>query len=458
MPNSHENDLLLGAEGHVKQPSTVDDIECFEPFVPHPAVSPVDSPAQLPEPHGLTRWLDEYFLDRGILPIPSNATPETGFPPPATGSEGNAEIVQPRETPIASVKTPLPPPREATAVELIGWIKRTILEQTHLAEDAAEIIAFWVISTWFQDALSVLPCLIITGAAHDARALLHVVRDLCAPAVLLADFRRSHLSVLRRFQTRLIWEPDLDRRTADLLSNLTDRLFLVVEGGSLGCYCASTAIYAGENPGRHSIQNSIPIHVTPTNQAPPTPSEWLQEMIERVPVHLGLYRKRNLSNVDAGTWVPVGLSSETTAIATALGRAIVDAPELRHKLVSLLRTLDQQRGSELSNTMEAIVVEGIQALIYGGLERAYVREIATEANRLLKLRGETARLSPEKVGHLMKKLGLRTRRLSQAGNGLTFDNATVATIQQRGEMYIMEDQPAETEPSDDSQATGKKQV
>jgi hypothetical protein len=119
-----------------------------------------------------------------------------------------------------------------------------------------------------------------------------------------------------------------------------------------------------------------------------------------------------------------------------------------------LKTLDQQHGSEMSNTMEAIVVEGIQSLNHGGLERAYVREIAAEANRLLKVRGETARLSPEKVGHLMKRLGLCTRRLSQSGNGLTFDNATVTGIQQLAAMYIMEDMPAKTEPSDESQATG----
>ena len=56
-------------------------------------------------------------------------------------------------------------------------------------------------------------------------------------------------------------------------------------------------------------------------------------MMERVPVHLDQYREKNLSEVRRWTWVPSGLSSETAAIATALGRCIVDAPELRQKLV-----------------------------------------------------------------------------------------------------------------------------
>jgi hypothetical protein len=45
---------------------------------------------------------------------------------------------------------------------------------------------------------------------------------------------------------------------------------------------------------------------------------------------------------------------------------------------------------------------------------------------LLEARGETVRLNPERVGHRLKKLGLRTRPLSQSGNGLMFDKATVA--------------------------------
>src|ERR1035438_3732344 len=60
--------------------------------------------------------------------------------------------------------------------------------------------------------------------------------------------------------------------------------------------------------------------------------------------------------------VPSGLSSETAAIATTLGRCIVDAPELRQKLVTLLETQDQQRLSEMSGTSEAIVLEAERGL------------------------------------------------------------------------------------------------
>jgi len=155
-------------------------------------------------------------------------------------------------------------------------------------------------------------------------------------------------------------------------------------------------------------------------------------MNERLPVHLDQYRETNLHYVHHWTWRPSGVSSETAAVATALGRGIVDAPELRQKLVALLKTQDQQRLTEMSNT--------------------------SEANRLLEARGETVRLNPEKIGHRLKSLGLRTHRLTLAGNGLTFDKVTIALIEQLAAVYVEEDMLAETGNLHDSQTTGNKKV
>jgi hypothetical protein len=279
----------------------------------------------------------------------------------------------------------------------------------------------------------------------------------CPEAKLLSGFRRSHLGVLQwGCKTNLISELNLDRRTAGLLGNLTDKNFKVVERYSLISYAKSTAIYAGENAETHKIQNSICIHISPTSAEPSATPQWMQKMIELLPVHLSQYRDKNLSSVRRSTWVPSELSSEPAAIAAPLGRCLANAPELRQKLVVLLKSQDQQRHTEMSNTSEAIVVEAILAFIRDGREQAYAREIAAKANRLLEARCETARLSPEQVGHVSKRLGLRTRRLSQTGNGLTFDKVTRARIEELAAMYMMEDTPAETENLHGSQTTENK--
>jgi hypothetical protein len=452
MPDVHENNLLLTAEGCVTQPAELDDGGCFEPFIPQVSISPVLKPAAKPKPPSLMPVIDRVLRDNGLLPTPTETTPEAELPAPAAAEgTGNTELAQTSELLPAPAEALLPPPRVATAAELFTWIKQTLLAQTHLPEDAAEIVAFWVISTYFQDALTVLPCLMITGHAHDAGVVLHLLCTFCRRAALLAGIRRSDLRVLRwGCQTNLVSEPNLDKRTAALLSSMTDRNCLVVDGHSLTSYSKSTAIYAGENPATHKIQHSIHIHITAANAAPPTHPEWLQKMIKRLPIHLIQYREKNLDYVKHWTWVPSGVPSETAAIATALGRGIVDAPELRLKLVALLKTHDQQRLTEMSNTSEAIVIEATRAISRGGREHAYVREIAAEANRLLEARGETVRLNPEKVGHRLKSLGLRTHRLTLAGNGLTFDKVTIALIEQLAAVYVEEDLLAETENLHDS--------
>ena len=49
-----------------------------------------------------------------------------------------------------------------------------------------------------------------------------------------------------------------------------------------------------------------------------------------------------------------------------------------------------------------------------------MREIAAGANQIGSERGESSKLSNEKVGHVLKKLGLRTRH-DMNGRALVFD-------------------------------------
>ena len=441
MADFSENTLLPIAGGEVKQPAELDDHGWFLPFIPE--VRPGPKPAQKPKPSGFQRFIDKTFADLGCPLSPTKTKPETG--PSAPADSGDGEAAQPGETAGAPVEAPPPPPRVATATALVTWIKLCLLARTNLSEDAAELIAFWVISTWFQDVLTVFPCLGITGSAHDASRVLHVLKTLCAAPVLLAGFRRSDLNTLSRCWTVLISEPNLDKRTAALLSNLTEREFRIVDGGSMSYHSRSTAIYLGENPETHRILNSIHLHLAPTNAEPAASPRRLQEMMEHLSKHLSQYRRKYLSHVQNWMWTRCDFSSETATMATALGGCLVEAPELRQRLVALLKTRDSQRRSELSNTNEATVLEATWTLSRDGREQAYAREIAVEANRIRETRGERARLSPEKVGHSLKKLGLRTHALSQAGHGLTFDKPTLARMQRLAALYVMEDPPVETE-------------
>ena len=351
-----------------------------------------------------------------------------------------------------------PAPPSSKALETFTAIKHTIKAQTHLSDADSAIAAFWVISTWFQEALMVLPCLVITGPAHEATALLRVLHNLCLGSRLLAGFRRGDLKDVSR-NTLLISEPNLNNQNAALLGNLTNRGFMIVEQGyCLQCH-SSKAVYIGDDPTIKRIQHAIYIDVTPPlNAERGIPPKWVQRNIECLPGHLAKYRESNLAQVRCLEFNPTGVSPETGSVANALGSCIVGSPDLRAALVSILAPRDRQQIYERLDTAEALVVEAVLVLSRGGAEQLYAWEIAVEVNRLAEARGERSKLSPEKVGHRLKTLGLPTRRLSQAGNGLVMDKETVTRLQTLSTMYAGEDCLADTENLHRLQATEKTKV
>jgi hypothetical protein len=315
-----------------------------------------------------------------------------------------------------------------------------IVGRTRLADGVSALVAFWAISTWFQEAFTIFPALVITGPSHEAMVLLGALRDLCRTPTLLAGFKRADLKDLNGYRTLLISEPNLDNRTAALLGNLTNRDFLVVEQGSY-LYCAgSRAVYIGEDPAIKTIQHSLYINATtPPHVDPPVPGQSLPGTIDSLRNRLLEYRNRNLGKVRSLGFHPRGLTSEAHAMANALGSCLVDAPQLQSELVTLVRPQNQQQIADRSDSVEALVAGAALALCHQGRDEIYVKEIAAEVNRLFVARGETMQFSPEKVGHKLKKVGLLTRRLSLAGNGLTLDQATRSRVHEVARAYLAED-------------------
>jgi hypothetical protein len=434
-------------------------------------------PEFLLETHCLTKVVYETPLIEGILPhsLPSTVLPLRGFmnesqtnSPSATeagptsslsGSE-NPENTPPADEAITSAPDTQssPPSQPSKAFEIFTRIKHTIGAKTHLSDANIAVAAFWVISTWFQDALTLLPCLAITGPDHEANELLSVLHELCSGSLLLAGFRRRDLMDVSQ-RTLLISEPHLSNQNAALLGNLTNRGFMIVEQRYyLFCH-SSKAIYIGDSPTIKRIQHAIYIDVTPAlNAEKRVPPEGVELSVEDLNAHLAKYRERNLAQVRRLEFSPTGVSPETGAVAKALGSCIVDATDLQAALVSILSLRDRQQISERLDTAEALIVEAVLALSSGGANQLYAREIAVEVNRLIEVRNERSKLSPEKVGHRLRKLGLPTRRLSQTGNGLVMDKETRTRLQMLSAMYVREDQLAATENFHSPQATEKREV
>ena len=333
----------------------------------------------------------------------------------------------------------LPPTKpDYQTSELYTDIKRMVARSTFLADADCALVAFWAVSTWFREALQVFPILLVSGPAFEANRVLNVLNDLCYAPALLAGFRRGDLNDLHGC-TFLISEPHLDKRTAALLGNLTNRNFLLVEEGSLLGFASSRAVYIGENSAIGKIPHSIHVHATPALAQNAVAHRSLRAEIEGLRKRILAYQTKHLGKVRSLEFNPPGLSPELTVIGNSLGSCIVGSPQLQTQLVALLKPQAQQQLPDRSDSDEALVVGAALALSHQDKGELYVKEITAEVNRLLVLRGETKQLTAEKVGHKLKKVGMFTRRLSHAGNGLRMDQLTRVRLREIAATYLGED-------------------
>jgi hypothetical protein len=326
-----------------------------------------------------------------------------------------------------------------TTHDLFARVRETIAVQTCLAEKDSALLAYWVFSSWVQDFLPIAPGVAITGWAHEANLVLRTLSAISFHPILLACLTNAAVNNIdwELKPTLIISEPGLSKQMAVLLSSSTCRGYLAPrkKDSRPGYACdfyGSKAIYLGEDPSMNSmLQNFLHINASPTpgvesRRALPISDEKTQRMQNE----LFRYRLTNLPEVVKSDFCASGLSAEANAIATALGKSIVDAPEIRGEIVSLLEPHSEQQMAERRDSLLMLAVGAALSLCHQGKTQTLVGDVASEANRMLKGRGERLQIRAEKMGHLLKKVGLRTRRLGAAGNGLVLDHATQVSIHQ----------------------------
>lgn len=320
-----------------------------------------------------------------------------------------------------------------TTNDLFTRIKTAIVEQTHLSDKDCALLTLWIFSTWFHDVLSIAPGLVITGSAYDGDGVLRALYPFCYHPVLVAGMSDAVLGGIKWLMkpALLIFEPNLSKRLAALLCSSTRRGYVALRAASGAPrsafdYYGPKAIYAGEDPPiRTMLQHCVHINASPAPSAyTQHVSRVSEEMTQSMQNQLLRYRSEHLPAVSKLELSAAGFSPDFNAIASALGECIVDAPDLRNELVSLLGPYSEQQIAERFDDLGTLAVRAVLSLCHQGKVQILVSEIAAEVNRVLRGRGERLQLSPEKAGHRLKKAGLLSRRMGAAGNGFQLDHAT----------------------------------
>lgn len=334
-----------------------------------------------------------------------------------------------RPTPTTAPESK-PEPEALSSLQLFELICDSIRTWTDAPEDLCATLSYWILSTWFADVFPVVPSLVIAGLPHHGMQILRVLNFLCGSPVLMPGFSAKTIEAYGLAFTLLISEPNLTARMAATLGALTCSGFQSSH---------SIAVYVGERSPVGLIPYSVCVAIEPNTKvlAPARNAFFKADVLRQ---QISLYRKAYKAEVSRRMYQPAGLSPELAEVARSLGSCIVNDPDLQTKMLMLLTGEDEKNKAHRSDSEEALILEALR-----NLSRApnpgylFARDISREANRLLELRGEKLRLTPESVGHRLRKVGLPTRRLTKDGNGLVLNAATLSRIEEIATMYVGDD-------------------
>lgn len=325
-----------------------------------------------------------------------------------------------------------------TTRALFDDIFALLRKQVMLPRKDCSLLAYWSIATWFTEYLNFVPSVVISGPAPTADVLLRTLVAVCRRPLLLGELSPTILRKLPIYPvqpTLLVREPLLNRHMSALLNASNQPGYVFLSGKSFQQLYCPKCIYVGEFfKDATAATNSVHINLSGTELQPdrslPTKAE-----IASFQNRLFSYRLVNHCEVGSTAYSFSEFRPEMNAVAGELGAAIVGDDELRQGIIQALRDRDEQARVDRSTGVDGLVVRAVLSHCHQRDQQKFVREIAAATNRLYAEDGESLKVSPETVGHVLKRLGLYSHRLGNAGRGLVFDKATQSHAHRLGQEY-----------------------
>ncbi len=234
--------------------------------------------------------------------------------------------------------------------------------------------------------------------------------------------------------TLFVLEARPNKRASALLDASDQKGYLVATGGQMQeCYCVK-CVYLGEAPPK-SAPEGIHIHLARQSSLPgePLPSDLSVQTLQN---QLLGYRAFNLGRVRASEFKANELLPELDRVARPLGAAIVNDIVLQERVIELLRELNEQARVDRSSGLQGVVLRAVLFHCHqSDPQQVFAREIAATVNQIYREEGESRTVSSETVGHVLKSIGLFSRRLGSGGNGLTLDKSTQVHAHELGHDY-----------------------
>jgi hypothetical protein len=288
------------------------------------------------------------------------------------------------------------------------------------------LVACWLLSTWFPDVLPIVPTLFVSGPSpFYASSFLRLLRSFCRRGILLAELNVASFRALpmRLQPTLLIDQTVLNRPLSGLLRAASNRgVYFTHSGDFLDLHCAK-AIFSVESEFDAAMaETMLSVAVVPSESGLARLSERIEHEVtaEFQPLLL-LYRLRNYRAVSESKFDIPQFTPGLRDLARSLGAALVNDADLTARIATLLAPQDAAVRAQHTLLPECGILSAALVLIHEGAKKQVLaKELTQLVNAILRARGEILEYSPEEIGWRLTRLGLFTRRVA-GGKGIRVD-------------------------------------
>ena len=293
-----------------------------------------------------------------------------------------------------------------------------VLADRGIPAEAAFSATCWALSSWFSDVLPMAPCLSITGPEPEANLLLDLLGCLARRALPVIGTSGLALSSLP-LELQLTLLVDCRSRAISKLLRTSGRhdIYLPRKDGVLAKFFFARAVYPGsEANDPFPADAALLLNLCPSRGKVPILTRQARAQITLTfQPQLLSCRLRHFREVEASTFDLPQFGSGIRILARIFGAPLVDAPELRNGLDSLLQKQEEKLADQRWRDRRCVAIEALLALCHdGGQRRVCMGELAESANQILAGRGETAALGPRAMGNILREsLGIYPKRSSK---------------------------------------------
>ena len=279
-----------------------------------------------------------------------------------------------------------------------------------LPDDTCLLLSCFVLSTWFHDLTTWVPCLFLHGAWADCGPVAHLLSAFCRRSLVFSEFNKRSLTQipLEYRPTVIVVQNSLTLQTERFLADTVWRGGCVQLGTQLVSFdCPRVVFCTGSHTDSLLDSRSLRLRV-PSCRARSDPK---QEIARKLQSQLLRYRLLNWKSVRDSNFSLDQLMSNMREIAVSLGRCIVEDVALQLDLVQLFEIRDEHVRTSRALTKEAAVVEALLAFCTEDRQSVFVGDVAEAAGALMRFRVcGNGNLEPRAVGEILRHFGLRTQR------------------------------------------------